>query len=87
MADALSRTPVYFDYDQDKPKTLDFDAVRSLYLSEGADEDGEYCRPGLSKKPFPAVNPPHQEFKIFLRRGYNSNKISRRPAQSRNSYI
>merc|ERR1712074_403650 len=38
-----SRTPVYFD-SESKPKTLDFDSVRSLYLNEGADEDSEYCR-------------------------------------------
>ena len=44
MADALSRTPVYFDYDQDKPQTLDFDSVRNLYLFDGADADSEYCR-------------------------------------------
>ena len=44
MADALSRTPVYFDYDQDKSQTLDFDSVRNLYLYEGADTDSEYCR-------------------------------------------
>ena len=37
--------------------------------------DVMYCT-GLSKKPFHAVNPPHQVFKIFLRCGYNSNKIS-----------
>ena len=43
MADALSRTPVYFD-SESKPKTLDFDSVRNLYLHEGADGDSEYCR-------------------------------------------
>ena len=31
---------------------------------------------GLSKKPFHAVNPLRQVFKIFLRCSYNSNKIS-----------
>ena len=44
MADALSRTPVYFDHDNDKPQTLDFDSVRNLYLYKGAEADSEYCR-------------------------------------------